>query len=86
MRTQVLSGETRLRTPSLIVGLVRSVCLFGVLASMGCTHVKPYERSKLAHPTMVTDDLAGPAEQHMRSVQEGAAGGGGGGESGCGCN
>ncbi|AKU98949.1 hypothetical protein AKJ09_05613 [Labilithrix luteola] len=57
-----------------------------VIAGTGCTHVKPYERSKLAHPTMATDDLAGPAEQHMRSVQEGAAGGSGGGESGCGCN
>lgn len=67
-----------------LLGLV-SACAIA-LASTGCTHVKPYERSKLAHPTMVTDDLAGPAEQHMRSVQEGAAGGGGGGESGCGCN
>jgi hypothetical protein len=51
----------------------------------GCTHVRPWERTKLAHPTMA-EDFGGVAEAHVRAVQEGAAGGGAGGESGCGCN
>jgi hypothetical protein len=54
--------------------------------SAGCTRVLPYERAKLAHPMMVGGPIAGPGEEHMYSVQEGAAGGGGAAESGCGCN
>jgi hypothetical protein len=59
-----------------------------VLAALvvSCTHVKPWERGKLAHPTMSADDPAGAAEQHMRGVHEGATGGGSVAESGCGCN
>lgn len=58
------------------------------LASLcaGCRHVQPWERSKLAHPTMSTASFSGPAEEHMYSVQEGAIGGGAAAESGCGCN
>lgn len=56
------------------------------LAASACTHVKPWERGKLAHPTMATSNFSGPAEEHVYSVHEGAAGGGGGAESGCGCN
>jgi hypothetical protein len=52
---------------------------------VGCTHVRPWERSKLAHPTMA-EGFGGTAEAHVRAVQEGAAGGGNAGESGCGCN
>lgn len=52
----------------------------------GCTHVAAYERGKLAHPTMAGSSLAGPGEEHMYSVQEGASGGGSSAESGCGCN
>jgi hypothetical protein len=51
-----------------------------------CTHVAPYDRGKLAHPTMTTSDVAGPAEVHVRGVHEGAIGGGEAAESGCGCN
>lgn len=51
-----------------------------------CSHVAPYDRARLAHPTMVSDDLAGPGESHIRAVQEGATGGSVGAESGCGCN
>lgn len=58
--------------------------LLGMLA--GCRHVQPWERTKLAHPTMTTAGFAGPAEEHMYSVQEGAVGGGAAAESGCGCN
>ena len=62
--------------------------LLAVLAAlvMGCTHVAPYERGRLAHPTM-TDELAGgPAADHVYAVHEGATGGGASAESGCGCN
>jgi hypothetical protein len=60
------------------------VATSAVLAS--CTHVAPYDRGKLAHPTMTTSDVAGPAEAHVRGVHEGASGGGEAAESGCGCN
>jgi hypothetical protein len=63
--------------------------LFVLLASSlvtGCTHVRPWERGKLAHPTMSTGIVPGPAEEHVYAVQEGAIGGSGGAESGCGCN
>ena len=53
---------------------------------IGCTHVRPYERGLLAHPTMTTSDLAGPAEAHVRAIHEGAQGGGFEMGGGCGCN
>jgi len=52
----------------------------------GCTHVKAWERGKLAHPTMSSSTVNGPAEEHVYAVHEGAVGGGGAAESGCGCN
>ena len=55
-------------------------------ALAGCTHVRPWERGKLAHPTMVGPGVPGAAEEHVYAVQEGAVGGSGGAESGCGCN
>jgi len=58
----------------------------GVLASTGCTPVAPYERGKLAHPTMTAADMAGFGESHLRAITEGAVGGSGGTGSGCGCN
>ena len=57
-----------------------------LLVSSGCTHVRAYERGKLAHPTMVAEPLEGAAHQHMYAVHEGATGGTGTAESGCGCN
>jgi hypothetical protein len=54
--------------------------------SFGCTHVAAYDRAQLAHPTMTTAELEGPAAGHVRAVHEGAAGGGSVAESGCGCN
>jgi hypothetical protein len=63
------------------------VALVVVSASLtACTHVRPWERGKLAHPTMVGPNLPGVAEEHVYSVQEGATGGTGSAESGCGCN
>ena len=64
---------------ALIMGL-------GLFAAAGCTPVKAYERAKLAHPTMSAADLAGPGENHLRAVTEGAIGGSTGAGSGCGCN
>ncbi len=52
----------------------------------GCRTVHVYERGYLAHPTMTTDSPQGRAEEHMRSVHEGAAGGSGVSGGGCGCN
>jgi hypothetical protein len=56
------------------------------LGAVGCAHVAPYERGKLAHPMMTADDLDGPAAAHVAAVHEGATGGGSLSESGCGCN
>jgi hypothetical protein len=57
-----------------------------VLAS-GCVPVRAWERGALAHPTMTPDSSQGPAEEHMRSVHEGATGGtGAAAGGGCGCN
>lgn len=59
--------------------------MFAVAAS-ACTHVAPYQRGRLAHPTMTPDEQISPAEAHVNAVQEGATGGSAGAESGCGCN
>jgi hypothetical protein len=55
-------------------------------ASTGCATVAPYERAKLAHPTMTASDLATMGAQHLRAISEGATGGSAGAGSGCGCN
>jgi hypothetical protein len=51
-----------------------------------CSEVPVYERGKLAHPTMTTADLTGPAEAHARAIHEGATGGSFEVGGGCGCN
>lgn len=70
--------------------LTTSFCLIvmgcGLTLSTACAPVAPYERAKLAHPTMAAADLAGPGEEHLRAVTEGAIGGSIGAGSGCGCN
>jgi hypothetical protein len=69
--------------------MYRAILLVGLLAAFlgaGCTHVAPYERARLAHPMMTTNDLEGPAASHVLAVHEGATGGGSLAESGCGCN
>ncbi len=68
-----------IRLAPLLAGVAVSVAL------VGCTHVAPYDRALLAHPTMV-DDFDTAAAAHVRAVQEGAVGGGSISESGCGCN
>jgi hypothetical protein len=63
-----------------------AVMLGALVAASGCGTVAPYERGKLAHPTMAASDLAGLGEGHLRAISEGATGGSGGTGSGCGCN
>jgi hypothetical protein len=66
---------------------VRAALAFVALAWLtpACTHVAPYERGRLAHPTM-TQPVESAAAEHVHAVHEGAAGGGAVGASGCGCN
>lgn len=66
--------------------VIRFVLLALALPATACVHVKPYERAKLAHPTMAAGSMSGPGEEHMYGVHEGATGGSDGAESGCGCN
>lgn len=75
---------SRKATPKVWLLGVSLVTMLG--ASFGCVHVRPYQRERLAHPTMTTADWGGPGAAHARSVREGATGGGSAGEAGCGCN
>lgn len=67
---------------------LRLVVALAALASTACAHqhVAPYQRTRLAHPTMVTAGMSSIMDSHVRAIQEGAMGGEGGGSSGCGCN
>ena len=56
------------------------------LGLAGCVRVAPYQRTRLAHPTMTQSDPSGPGESHVRAVQEGAIGGSLEASGGCGCN
>jgi hypothetical protein len=56
------------------------------LLCSACAQVAPYQRERLAHRSMVETQYAGPAELHVRAVQEGASGGQLEAVSGCGCN
>ncbi len=76
--TNALAMTTRL--------LLSAFAVASLVAATGCAHVAPYERAKIAHPTMVAGDMAGTGESHVRAVLEGATGGSLGAESGCGCN
>jgi hypothetical protein len=67
-------------------GVLALVAVIALLGGAGCVTVAPYERGKLAHPTMVSSDVTGFGESHVRAIHEGAAGGNGGTGSGCGCN
>ncbi len=75
------------KTTSLATKLVTLVVMaIGLSAATGCGTVAPYERGKLAHPTMAAADMTGFGESHLRAINEGATGGSGGTGSGCGCN
>ena len=77
-----------MKTTKKIAGHVVALALtvIGLCAATGCGVVQPYERGKLAHPTMNDAVSAGPAAEHVYAVHEGATGGGSVAESGCGCN
>lgn len=64
---------------------LRLLLPLATLALGACQHVAPYQRARLAHPTM-TEDFGSPAAAHMVAIHEGAVGGGSAGEAGCGCN
>ncbi|MFO0552171.1 MAG: DUF4266 domain-containing protein [Polyangiaceae bacterium] len=71
--------------------MVRSVLVVAAIgvaaaAATGCTAVAPYERGKLAHPTMAAGSLSTMGEEHLHAISEGATGGSAGTGSGCGCN
>jgi hypothetical protein len=66
--------------------LMAAACLLWISTAVGCAHVAPYERGKLAHPTMTDESLDGPAAAHVMAIHEGATGGGPLFGSGCGCN
>ncbi|HXN34354.1 MAG TPA: DUF4266 domain-containing protein [Polyangiaceae bacterium] len=63
-----------------------SVLMIVLFVVSGCAQVKPYERERLAHPTMLLGDMARPGAAHVYSIREGAVGGGSGAQGGCGCN
>ncbi len=62
--------------------------LLGLLsvAATSCTHVSPWERGRLALPSMLLGDTASPGAAHVYAIQEGAVGGASAVEGGCGCN
>ncbi len=66
--------------------MLAPLALWVLLSAAGCAHVAPYERGRLAQPSMTTADIVSPSEEHVRSVQEGAIGGGASVGGGCGCN
>ncbi len=68
------------------MAVLGAVAAGAVSSVTGCSHVAPYERGTLAHPTMSAEDMASGLENHVRAVSEGASGGLGGGGGGCGCN
>jgi hypothetical protein len=63
-----------------------AIMAVGLFAATGCANVAPYERGKLAHPTMAAANGSGFGEEHLRAISEGAIGGSSGAGSGCGCN
>ena len=62
------------------------LALAAALPAAGCARLRPWERGKLAHPTMLLSDLTRPGEAHVQAIQEGAVGGATSVEGGCGCN
>jgi hypothetical protein len=67
--------------------ITRCFLLIFVLAAAGaCASVKPYQRGKLAHRTMLLGELSRAGAAHVYAIQEGAVGGDSGAKGGCGCN
>ena len=69
--------------------LCRTVLLALAALAAGCAAVRPWERERLASPTMqfAPDPFADEQEQTIREITEGTTfGGAGGGGAGCGCH
>jgi hypothetical protein len=66
--------------------LSSGLVLLLLLGPAGCAGLKPYERGKLAHPTMLLGDLSRAGPAHVYAIHEGAVGGDSGAKGGCGCN
>jgi len=79
-------SQTSTRTTIAGRALALVAMLTALGAATGCANVAPYERGKLAHPTMVAGEMGGAGAAHLRAISEGAVGGSGGTGSGCGCN
>ena len=77
--TKVASDGRARRLGTLALAASLAVC-------SGCGHVAPYQRGRLAHPTMQLGEMSNAAEGHVNAVNEGATGGAVGASSGCGCN
>jgi hypothetical protein len=76
-----------LAVPAGEVTVLRIALLIVVaLASAACAPVRPWQRARLAHWSMSTDEQMSPGAAHANAVNEGATGGGSTAESGCGCN
>ncbi|HEX2659441.1 MAG TPA: DUF4266 domain-containing protein [Polyangia bacterium] len=72
---------------SVTTRITLGLLLAAVVATVSsCTHVPPFQRGRLAHPTMLLEETAGPGESHVYAIHEGAVGGGAAVEGGCGCN
>ena len=80
------SSVVRPRAGAAVGRVVASIIVAGALGATGCANVAPYERGKLAHPTMAVADDVSMGEEHLRAISEGAIGGSAGAGSGCGCN
>jgi hypothetical protein len=66
---------------------LRAIAFVGLLGTAAsCAEVPVYQRSRLAHPTMVPGDGTTLARDHMYAIHEGATGGSLRSTSGCGCN
>lgn len=81
-------STTPRKPPAVNLPAVKTPLLAALLLvlGLGCTPVRPYQRGKLAHPTMSVEEPVGAAEGHVYAIQEGAQGGAGGAGGGCGCN
>jgi hypothetical protein len=70
-----------------IFSAVVFIALISVLLTCAaCGPVAPYQRGRLAHPSMQLGEMTNAAEAHVNAVHEGATGGAVGASSGCGCN
>jgi hypothetical protein len=75
-----LCRRVRLRALLVILAAVAST------SAAGCAQLRPWERGRLAHPTMLLSDQGRAVDAHVYAIQEGAVGGGSAAEGGCGCN